>query len=67
MVTTVKGNPYNHSEETRTSIPGREVCGGCNWCGNEGRRTLYIYGRDFRNRDRYCFCNKECYRAFMGS
>ena len=72
MATITKGNPFTHSEETRTSMPGHEHYGGCDWCG-QTPRTLYVYGAapgTIGDRPRYssltyrAFCNKGCARSF---
>ena len=65
MATITKGNPFTHSEMARTSVPGREVYGGCDWCG-QPRRTLFIYGnRPMLPYSPRHFCNLDCYHAFM--
>ncbi len=65
MATLTRGNPYTHYEETRHSIAGRDVYGGCDWCGKTPR-VLYRWGteRKFGNMSWRWFCNKECRDAF---
>lgn len=44
----------------RTSKPGRQHRGGCDWCG-QTPRILFSYGHDG-----HAFCNLACVQAFWG-
>lgn len=66
MAVQTKGNPFTHAETTRHSIAGREVFGGCDWCGSTPR-TLYRWGasRNPAPLSWRWFCNASCYQSFM--
>jgi len=52
---------------SRTSVPGRDVYGGCDECGKTPR-TLYIYGTiPYLPYSPRHFCNIRCHDKFMAS
>jgi len=60
------GNPYTHEEHRRESRPGREIKGGCDWCG-QAPRTLYNYDQQYRTGGGLAWvCNRGCSENYRG-
>ena len=63
----VKGNPYTHAENSRTTYTKADLLygyGTCYWCGNV-KHTLYRYNDSMpvqlMGQKVKLFCNKSCY------
>ena len=69
MIHTTCGNPYTHSEYSRTTYQKKDLLYGygvCDWCGNI-KHTLYRYNDstpvELMGQKVKLYCNKSCYEA----
>jgi len=65
----VKGNPFTHSEHSRTTYTKHDMLYGygvCYWCGNV-KTTMYRYNDsdpiELQGQTVNLFCSKSCYES----
>lgn len=64
-VISVVGNPYDHSQRWRQSVPNSERSLDCRWCGQRPARLFrYGDGNPPVRPQGPAFCNKECAQAY---
>ena len=64
---TISGNPFDHSEHWRQSVPNADRRADCAWCGQRPARLFrYGEGRVPARITGPLFCNRTCARSYAG-
>ena len=64
-IISIVGNPYDHSQHWRQSVPNTDQKLDCAWCGqNPARLFRYGVGNPPTSPSGAAFCNRECAKSY---